>query len=157
MTTVLILFMAFVLLVIIISFLPEEILERFSLSSLNDESNSKRISHWIAAVEAFAKKPILGYGASHTMTILTQYASHVSDAHNTVLTFLLHFGLVGFLPICILFLQIFMRLSKAGNKVWLFFFGGYIFINLIIANHLGISFWIPLVLFYSISKNNKEF
>ncbi|OUQ80748.1 hypothetical protein B5E48_05035 [Massilimicrobiota sp. An105] len=148
------------LIIVFIAILPnvlsEESIARFDFSSLRDESNAKRLSHWGAALLAFVKNPILGYGATHTMDILTRYAGHVSDAHNTLFTLLLHFGIVGFVPICLLFLKIIRNLRKQKQHEMLFYFFGYIFINLIIANHLGISFWIPLLLFYQMGLKKEN-
>lgn len=135
-----------ILLIIVISLIPPEILSRFNIASLVDGSNKRRVSHWIAAGNAILNNPILGYGAAHTVSILTIYANHSSDAHNTVLTLILHFGLIGAIPIFKEFFDV-IKLTLKKKATFIFFsFAGYLFINLIVANHLGISFWIPLIL-----------
>lgn len=146
------------LLVIIIASkkISTEVIARFDLSMLMDESNMNRLQHWKAAVIALLKNPLLGYGASHTMTILSTYTGHVSDAHNTFLTILLHFGLIGAIPIFSLIFRIFTKLKRKKSKEWIYFYLGFLLINFIIANHLGISFWLPILIFYQIC-NREEF
>ena len=152
--------LAFVLIIVccslvVITKLSADTLERFNPKNLMDGSNIKRLAHWLAACKAFFKSPILGYGSAHTILILTKYANHVSDAHNTYLSILLHFGLIGSIPIIVLFFKTITAFVKKQDKEWLFYFMGFLFINLIIANHLGISFWLPLLVFYQISKKEE--
>ena len=134
------------LVVLLPMILPEEILHRFRISSLFDTSNSLRISHWMAAIECSLKKPILGYGAMHTMNILQEYSSHRGVAHNTYLTFMLHIGIPGTLIIICIMLSIFRKIHNMRNTYWLFFFIGFVFWNCIVENHLGITFWLPILL-----------
>ena len=156
-TSKLLMLIAIVFLLIVAAFmLSEDVLNRFDFSTLMDASNLNRLQHWKAAAVAFFKNPLLGYGASHTMSILSTYANHLSDAHNTFFTILLHFGLIGSIPIFSLFFKIFSGFRNKRSNEWLFYFIGFLFINFIVANHLGISFWLPILIFYQISSR-KEF
>lgn len=150
------LLVCFLLVIIVSTKISDEIIERFDFSTLMDASNLKRLQHWKAAVIAFFKNPLLGYGASHTMSILSTFANHSSDAHNTFFTILLHFGLIGSIPIFSLLLKIFNRFRNKRSTEWFFYFLGFLFINFIVANHLGISFWLPILIFYQLSSR-KEF
>lgn len=144
-----------ILVVFSVSNLPEDILKRFDIDMLMDESNSLRLEHWSAAGLAFLKNPLIGYGASHTMTILSTYANHTSDAHNTILTLFLHFGLIGVVPILNILLGIYKRFVRQRDTMMVWYYIGFIFINMIIANHLGISFWVPILIFYQLSRKSE--
>lgn len=133
---------------IIFAVMPEEFRQRFSIGSLFDTSNQLRLEHWGAALRAFSKRPIFGYGAIHTKTILSNYANHVSDAHSTMLTFMLHFGLVGMILFGYLFWKIVRPIFKSKNILGIAFLLAFFINNFIIANHLGISFWLPLMMLY---------
>lgn len=144
-----------ILAIIAASNLSENVLSRFDFSTLMDESNRLRLKHWGAAGVAFFKNPFIGYGASHTMTILSTYANHTSDAHNTIFTLALHFGLIGVVPIFSILLGIFKRFVKHRDTMLVWSYIGFIFINLIVANHLGVSFWLPILLFYQLSRKSE--
>lgn len=144
------------LLILVSANMASEVMSRFDFRTLLDTSNMRRLEHWYAAVRCIIQRPLFGYGAAKTLDILTEYAGHRGDAHNTLLTLLLHFGLVGSIPILSLLWKIFDKFRKIQNKDWLFYFFGFLFINLIIANHLGISFWLPIMIFYQI-RNREEF
>lgn len=137
--------------------LPEDILRRMSFKSLNDTSNSLRISHWIASFECVIKKPLFGYGSMHTLNILEVYASHLGGAHNTFLTFLLHLGIIGAFNIIGIITSVFSGLRRKKNLYWCFFLIAFVFINCIIENHLGITFWLPLLLLVFIEKNENVY
>ena len=133
---------------IVFAVLPEEFRQRFSICSLFDTSNQYRLEHWGAALHAFSLKPIFGYGAAHTKTILSDYSGHVSDAHSTWLTFMLHFGTVGMILLGYVFWKIVRPIFKSKNILAIAFLLAFFINNFIIANHLGISFWLPLMLLY---------
>lgn len=142
-------------LAVTISVLPQNIVERIFYMDLKDGSNSLRISHWIAALECFVKKPVFGYGPMHTVTILKDFANHIGDAHNTYLTYLLQFGLIGFFAMAMIIIDLFRGLLTKSNIVFAFLLLGQLFASLIIANHLGISFWITIILCYFIVRQSR--
>ncbi len=134
-------------------FLPDVILRRLAFSSLFDYSNSLRVSHWIAAIKCIEMHPFMGYGPMHTLNVLNVYSSHRGCAHNTYLALMLHLGIMGFLLLFLLGISIFRKLRLKRNYYWRYFFIGFVFINMIIENHLGISFWVPILVFKYISDN----
>ena len=135
-------------------FLPDDLLSRFEVNSLADSSNSRRIQHWISAIECILKRPVFGYGAAHTKDILQIFSGHIGDAHNTLLTLLLHFGVVGTTIFLYILFSICKKIFCSKKPFWISFFIGFLFINLIIANHLGISFWLVIVMLYYIGNSN---
>ncbi len=142
---------------LILRYLPEELKSRFNLENLKDESNRKRIEHWGYAIKAFMNSPLFGFGAGHTTNLILKYTGHIGDAHNTLLTFLLHFGLIGIFVILSLGIVVTKRFVNSKNTFWICFIIAFILNNLIIANHLGVSFWIPLMLFYLMGMYPEEY
>lgn len=140
---------------ILIGFLPDNIKERIFHMNLQDGSNSLRLAHWKAALECFIQKPLLGYGPVHTVDILANVAGHKGDAHNTYLTYLLQFGIVGFLACAIIIVDILKKLLNKENIFFGFLLLGQLFSSMIIANHLGICLWMTLILCYY--QSNRKF
>lgn len=156
---VIILFLVPVLLILayylIIMYLPDEMLSRFAISSLRDSSNARRLDHWYKAIIAATKNPV-GYGSMHTMQILEKYTGSIADAHNTFLTIQLQFGIVGLISFVVFLFKTFKMLFVNLNTFWLGFVFAFILNNFIIANHLGISFWVVIMMFYYISELYRQ-
>ncbi len=127
-------------------------LGRFDPRNLADSSNALRIKFWKATAVCFFNRPLLGYGSIHGTTVM-EILTKLKDPcpHNTIFSLLLNFGLIGTIPFLALLWKIFNRYRKLGNFEWMFFFFGFLFVNLIISNHMGISFWIPLMIFHQVS------
>ncbi len=138
-----------------IEIIPEEIKFRFGFSSLKDDSNAQRLEHWYWGLRAFLLHPF-GYGAAHTKYVLTEYVGHRSDAHNTYITLLLQFGVVGFFIFLYLFIRLIKPFLKSKSPFWILFITAFIFNGFIIANHLGIPFWVTIVVLYYVG-NSKVF
>ncbi|MBQ8322982.1 MAG: O-antigen ligase family protein [Clostridia bacterium] len=143
---------------IIYAKLPQELKNRFNIEQLNDQSNHTRLSLWGNAIETWLQRPFWGYGAGHTEDLIFIYTGYNGDAHNTYLTFLLHFGLFGCLILVYCFWSIVKPILKSKNIFLISFVIAFLFNNLIIANHLGASFWFPLIIWYSLlrAKNRME-
>lgn len=137
----------------VVNTLPANLLSRFGFSTLNDGSNRLRVEHWKAALNAILFRPF-GYSASHTMHILSTYTPHSSDAHNTYLTFFLQFGVIGFFVLLITFFRLVKPIIKGKNLFWISFVLAFLLNSFIIANHLGISYWISVIIIYYL--NDKE-
>lgn len=137
--------------------LPDNLKERFSFSSLFDDSNQMRLEHWWNAIEVWKEKPLLGFGAAHTKVLLQQYVGHTADAHNTFLTILLHFGLIGSLIFIFLLWQVFFPVVKNKNIYLISYVVAFFAYNCIIANHLGVSFWLPIIYFLVMSRYPEEY
>lgn len=133
--------------IIVIKVLPSNLLRRFGASSLHDISNTRRLEHWLFGFKAFSLSP-MGYGFIHTKDILTTYVNHASDCHNTFITFLLHFGVFGFATIVYVLFRILKPIFKSKSPFWIFFIIAFLLNGVIISNHLGVPFWMPLIVLY---------
>lgn len=147
----------FSIFLVVENYFPDQILSRFDLVRLNDTSNANRLLYWKYALESFLHSPIIGFGAALTTDIILKYTSHVGDAHNTYLTFLLNFGLVGLLIVILWIWRVMKELIINRNKFWISFVISFFLNSFIIANQLGISFWIPLLLIYYMSSYKEEY
>ncbi len=147
---------ALLVFVVLIQFLPPSVYDRFFHMNLFDTSNSLRLSHWKAALDAIKLRPLFGYGSAHTLDVLTKYANHRSDAHNTFLTLLIHFGIVGTVFFAIIFINIFYKLLKAKKISEIGILFATFFVCLIIANHLGFTLWITIILLQNIAGKIKK-
>lgn len=142
--------------ILLLKFLPKNITDRIFHMNLEDGSNALRVAHWKAAFECFLQRPFFGYGAMLTLDTLQIFANHVGDAHNTYLTILLQFGVVGFILFIIIFIDVIKYLFNKDNVVFLFLLLGQAFSGFIIANHLGISLWMTVLLCYYVGKDYKK-
>lgn len=147
---------AIVVLIIVALVIPREIYDRIFEMNLNDGSNSLRVQHWLNALKCWSMQPIFGYGPALTKELMISIMNHNGDAHNTYLTLLLQFGLVGFLMFFLLFIDVLKGLFNKENLVFLFILLGQVMASFIIANHLGISLWMTLLLCNYVSREYKE-
>lgn len=147
---------AIVVLIIVALVIPREIYDRIFEMNLNDGSNSLRVQHWLNALKCWSMQPIFGYGPALTKELMMSIMNHNGDAHNTYLTLLLQFGLVGFLMFFLLFIDVLKGLFNKENLVFLFILLGQVMASFIIANHLGISLWMTLLLCNYVSREYKE-
>lgn len=134
-----------------VSFLPQNIYERLFISSYNDGSNQKRLWLWSVALNVWLERPLFGYGLVNTKFLL----NIGNVAHNTFLSFLLRFGLVGtlsFLGICY---KIFINsFSKDMLSVMALFFA-LMFTAFIIEQNTSLSFW-SVFTFLTLCVNFKK-
>jgi O-antigen ligase len=83
-----------------VAYVPETLVER--LSTIGTELEGGRIGGrgklWKAGLEAFAYKPVTGYGSGHFKSAITPILGGASQvAHNSFVSVLVEQGLVGFL------------------------------------------------------------
>ncbi|MGN9171573.1 O-antigen ligase family protein [Lachnospiraceae bacterium HCP1S3_A8] len=107
-----------VLAVIVVSQLPVGMINRFSVNSLNDSSNSFRIRLWLAALKIFMSNPLFGRGAGCIYTLAEQYGGVKGmSQHNFVLEILTDYGILGLVFVGIMILICFNRMKKIKNDV----------------------------------------
>lgn len=145
-----------IVLIIVALVIPKDIYDRIFEMNLHDGSNSLRVQHWINALKCWSMQPIFGYGPALTKDLMINIMNHNGDAHNTYLTWLMQFGIVGFLLYFILFIDILKGLLNKENIVYLFILLGQVMASFIIANHLGISLWLTILLCDYVSRNYKR-
>lgn len=81
-----------------LTFLPEDLMERFSLDAMlgRTTESSSRLEIWSVAWEAIRSGNfILGYGAGNAQTVIGSSYVHDSATHNAYLAQLLELGIVG--------------------------------------------------------------
>lgn len=143
---------------IVFAFLPDGITQRmFNVSYL--ETNQTRLLDWKYGIEAFLDRPIFGYGILESQNVLQNYYNYGKAVHNTYLTFLIHFGIVGSLLIAVIFLKIFIKIYKSKIRVMLATLISLLFTSIMIENNLTITFWSILIinyLVYDFIKRNPE-
>lgn len=79
-------------------YVPDKIVQRLATTGTSVENLSLggRFSIWVAAVRAFAQRPVVGYGTGSFRTAVRPYGIE-QVAHNSYLSVLVEQGLVGFL------------------------------------------------------------
>lgn len=110
---------------------------------VSDGSNQKRLHHWITALRAILRAPLLGHGTTNEAIILNDMISDTS--HNTFLSFYIRLGLIGMIS----FLLIIGNLMADARKKKNIFIGGIILgfiVNIfIIPATMSYVTWIPMM------------
>lgn len=108
-----------------------ELSEQVGTSYNNKLNADSRVARWKLAVEAFAQKPVLGYGTYMEKEVLAEYylennllTSYNSkyDSHNIYLSFMIDYGIIGLL-LLLFFLgtNIFLAI-RTENLLYFFLF-----------------------------------
>lgn len=111
---------------ILIQYLPESIMNRFmQTSELVDSGDfSNRGVIWQSALDAFFQENILlGVGYSNFSTMLRQHYGWQMASHNTYLTYLVEFGLVGvwtFVYVLVKMFKIATSIRKQENNAFVY-------------------------------------
>jgi O-antigen ligase len=83
-----------------VAFIPQKVVNRLATTSSDVESGhlGGRLKLWVAGAQAFARRPVLGYGTSGFRTAIRPYLpTEPQVAHNSYLSVLVEQGIVGFL------------------------------------------------------------
>lgn len=114
-------FLAIVLLILIIfpmiiMYLPEGVINRYSFESLIGRTNmgDNRFLFWIASIEAIKNRWLLGYGVGNTYAANSLYLGSLVGSHNLYLAALVELGILGFSFLIGIFKFVLKRL-KARN------------------------------------------
>ena len=104
----------FILLLVAIPFLSPEQLARMNPDNAADGSNTLRLALWFTCWDIFMSSPILGRGGDAMIALGMQYGAPLNlIAHNTYLTLLADYGLIG---ITLFMVPFFMIVSKTVEK-----------------------------------------
>lgn len=145
--------------ILVFTFLPEDLTQRvFGISSYL-ETNQTRILNWKYGIEAFLDRPIFGYGILESQNVLGNYYGYGRAVHNTYLTFLIHFGIIGGLFIAGIFIKILVKVYKSKARVMLGTLISLLFTSIMIENNVTITFWSVLIINYLVFdfiKRNPE-
>jgi len=142
---------------IILCFLPDRLIQRMLyFNTYLDGSNYLRLMNWYYGIKAFFRSPLIGYGMVYSNNVLFKYFSYVRAAHNTYITFLIQFGLIGALPVILILAKIFFKTLKGDMRV---IFGALIsmlFTSMMIENNISITFWMVLTLTYMVYNYKRD-
>lgn len=151
-----IIFVFVIIICFVLYFLPEGSYERLFMDSYDDNSNDKRVENWIAGLKAFEYSPLFGYGYNGEMFIVKSIVGENRIAHNTYISFLLNFGLIG----CFIMLHGIVILFTNAIKRRLFSLVGMLtatlVVNFFISGEVAFFFWIPLLVISCILINIKS-
>lgn len=143
---------------IIYFLLPSEIIDRFFGTTYNDGSNQKRLKHWFYAIKVIMKKPLLGWGITWTTEIIKQEFKLNYAVHNTILGFLVQFGIIGSLPIIIIIANGMRLLYKNKEIGFVGAIVGFIFTIIMVEAQNSLILFFPLMITYLIigyKRNNN--
>lgn len=110
---------------------------------VSDGSNQKRLHHWITALKAILRAPLLGHGTTNEAIILNDMISDTS--HNTFLSFYIRLGLIGMISFLLIIGNL---MADARKKKNIFIWGiilGFIVNIFIIPATMSYVTWIPLM------------
>jgi len=104
-------------------FIISPFMERFLKIDFSEIQNEERYKTFEATIDAWSKKPLLGYGPNTYQSVMDKYGltSRINPnipkgSHNNFLTILLHFGLVGEVIFILLVLSLFLLFKKFNLK-----------------------------------------
>ncbi len=93
------------------TFVPDRLVQRFASTGaeVQDLRFGGRFKLWMAGVQAFAEKPLIGYGTGRFKQAVTPRLGVATQvAHNSFLSVLVEQGLVGFLLYSMMFVAVFL-------------------------------------------------
>ena len=132
-------------------FLPEDLTSRFLKDSYNDGSNQMRLYLFHNALNYILEKPVLGYGVSSGKAI-TGFGS----AHNTFLSVLLNFGLIGLIMYFVIMFRNFKIFLQKDMLLFLAVFVDLFITSMIITNYNTIPFWFTMIFFIWVRDFKKK-
>jgi O-antigen ligase len=94
-----------------VAYVPDKLVQRFASTGaeVQDLRLGGRFTLWRAGVQAFAEKPVLGYGTGAFRKAVTpQLGVNTQVAHNSFLSVLVEQGIVGFLLYSAMFIAVFL-------------------------------------------------
>jgi O-antigen ligase len=98
-----------------IAYVPEQLVQRFATTGteVEDARFGGRFKLWVAGVNAFAQRPLMGYGvATYKLAITPQLGSAAQVAHDSFLSVLVEEGLVGLLLYLLMLLSVYLAILR---------------------------------------------
>jgi O-antigen ligase len=93
-----------------VAYVPEKVVQRLATTGSEVEGLEfgGRFKVWNAGLQAFVKKPLLGYGTSSFKGAAAPYGGLGKVAHNSFLSVLVEQGMVGLLLYSMMFIAVFL-------------------------------------------------
>lgn len=131
--------------------LPQSLTDRFLHNSYNDGSNQMRLSLFSNAFHFIVQRPILGYGVASGKAI-----TNFGSAHNTFLSVLLNFGMIGLLMYFVILFRNLKILLQRDMFLFLAIFFDLFITSMIITNYNTIPFWFTVILLIWVTDYKKN-
>lgn len=131
--------------------LPDTLTERFLHRSYNDGSNQMRVRLFANALNYIIQKPLLGYGVASGKAI-----TNFGSAHNTFLSVLLNFGLVGLLMYLGILFKNFKIILQRDMLLFVAVFVDLFITSMIITNYNTIPFWFTIMFFVWVTNYKMQ-
>ena len=149
---------------ILIQYLPESVMDRFMQTSelVHDGDFSDRGIIWQSALDAFSEENILlGVGYSNFSTMLRQHFGWQMASHNTYLTYLIEFGIIGvwaFIYILIKMINLAKSIRKQESNafVYCYIIPLFVFMFTLETEYKRWIFMIYVLLYSWYRLNNEE-
>lgn len=112
----------------VLNFLPEAIIERFTETNelVSSGNFSERGDIWLMGMEAFFQENfVFGVGYSNFTNMIHAYFGSNMASHNTYITYLTEFGIIGifvFLNILVLLFQYAKKISRLTSYPFIYFY-----------------------------------
>lgn len=139
------------LVLVILRFLPTGILDRVLSKGVIDGKNTTRYISWMYGLEAFKKNPIWGNGLYSTVEQIQKnnYWGTAYTAHNTYISFLDMYGIVGSIPIGVFLLApIYYSIRKKYELYFLILYVGFLAQLFVIEAGFSEIMLIPVMFFW---------
>lgn len=98
-----------------VAYVPEKVVQRLATTRTEVQQGGVggRLKLWVAAAQAFARRPVLGYGTSGFKPAIEPYlVAAPQAAHNSYLSVLVEQGILGFLLYALMFVTVFRAVLR---------------------------------------------
>jgi O-antigen ligase len=151
-------YIAFILFTIILFLImPSSIKDRyFDFNKYQDGSNAIRLIWWTSALHLFSKKPLIGYGPVTTDIINMDITGLTNVVHNSFLSILVQYGIIGFFVFLLIPINLFIKSVKNKNILVIAALANICFACLLIEGTLNLALWIILIISTMIVQIKNE-
>lgn len=144
-----------------IFFIPESILSHLS-EGIFFQMNSRRGQDWFQGLNIFLDSPIIGNGLYATRKLIIQKTGKFwLTAHNAYITYLIYYGIVGFIPIIYIITKpihnFFKRKITGLNMFFYLLYVGFLIQIMFLEAGFSDMVLITVIVFYLLQTNNKDF
>ena len=135
----------YIVVIVVVFFLPEGTYARLFMESYNDGSNLKRLTNWNAGLEAFYRHPLFGYGYTSEMEAIKNAINKELVAHNSYIGLLIQFGVVGFTIYAVGISYLLVHLFKKKEYMLLGSVLSTLQLSLVVSAQVAVFFWFPII------------
>jgi O-antigen ligase len=147
---------AILIAVLIYFYLPKDIFERLFMKSYIT-TNSRRFEDWKYGLMAFSLRPWFGSGLYSSLSIISREIGEQYTAHNSFITLLIQFGIIGAIPnLVLLFYPIYRVFKTEGFGMELLYYLAFLFTIVMIEANVTPIMLIPITIIYMIINYLRE-